>query len=196
MFSAPIPGSTVQPGLLPGMNSAAAYGGPKFRYALAYCWNENLPLWLWVMLNPSTATEEATDPTTDQCLCFTMRLSKQEEREAGGLAIVNLFAYRATDKKELLPPNPDPIGPENDEWIQQILGSGRISKIIVAWGNPPKRRSFAPTYRGRVGDVLRLLREASPDICQLGESSTRKGAPPHPLPLPGNTPLRPYKGEN
>ena len=99
MFDAPPLGNTAR---FRG-DAAAVFGDDdkeEFRYALARCWDHNLPLWLWVMLNPSTATESENDRTVNRCLDFTWRLSRQK---AGGLVIVNLFAHRATEWRELSP---------------------------------------------------------------------------------------------
>ena len=167
--------------------NAAAFSDDESRmcrYAWASCWNPNLPLWMWVMLNPSKATENRDDPTANRCLSFTKRPAKQE---AGGLVIVNLFARRATDRKKIDLNSDRDVGADNDKWIQLILKSERVSKIIAAWGNDGH-------FTGRRRDVLRLLRESGIGIFQLGKS-TRHGAPRHPLYLHGDTPIVPY-GKN
>ena len=62
-----------------------------YRYALTRVWNPAGRKALFVMLNPSTATEVQNDPTVERC-----------ERRAralgcGAFRVVNIFAYRATD---------------------------------------------------------------------------------------------------
>ena len=184
MFDAPPLGNTAR---FRG-DAAAVFGDDdkeEFRYALARCWDHNLPLWLWVMLNPSTATESENDRTVTRCLDFTWRLSRQK---AGGLVIVNLFAHRATEWRELRRVH-NPVGSANDEWIQRILQSGRISKIILAWGNPGQK-NFSDSRRR---DVLHLLHDSGSQLFQLGEK-TQKGAPPHPVRLLNDSPLCLYQG--
>ena len=163
----------------------------KFRYVWAHCWNENLPLWMWVMLNPSMATEEKDDPTVNRCVNFTKRLSGQG---AGGLVVVNLFAYRATDPYEVDLHSHRHVGAGNDDWIRLILESGRISRIIAAWGNDGH-------FTARRKDVARLLRKEAEDrsipLSRIG-TSTNEGAPRHPSPrarrwLPDDSPLHPYR---
>ena len=175
-------------------NGAAVFGDgdkEKFRYALARCWDRNLLLWLWVMLNPSKATERQDDPTVDRCLGFTRRLSGQE---AGGLVVVNLFARRAGNPKDIDLCSDSDVGPNNDEWIRLILKSGRISRIIAAWGDDEH-------FTSRRKAIARLLREETENknirFSQIG-SSTKRGAPRHPSPraqrwLPNDSPLCPYR---
>ena len=186
MFDAPPLGSTVR---FRG-DAAAVFGDDdkeEFRYALARCWDHNLPLWLWVMLNPSTATESENDRTVNRCLDFTRRLSKQE---AGGLVIVNLFAFRATNPENVdfySDPNPH-VGRNNDEWMRLIFKSGQISRIIAAWGNNGH-------FTNRRKTVERFLREQADDrnilISQINRG-TQDGAPRHPSRLPNDSPLCPY----
>ena len=171
--------------------AAAAFGDDsreEFRYALAHCWDDNLPLWLWVMFNPSSATEFESDRTVDRCLHFTRRLSQQK---AGGFVIVNLFAFRTTHPEDIdyySDPSPD-VGRSNDEWMRLILESGRISRIVVAWGNCGHR-----TERRKM--VMRFLRKQADargiPISQLG-CGTRHGAPSHPARLSNDSPLCPYR---
>ena len=159
-----------------------------FRYALAHCFNEDSKPLMWVMLNPSTATQTDPDMTVTKCLEFTKRIAEREGEESGGLVIVNLFAYRATNWRELRRPRricSDPVGPENDEWIQRTLRSGQISKIVVAWGG--KGREFPE----RRDNVKRLLRGERIPIFQLGASV--EGEPRHPSRAPYAEQLCPYR---
>ena len=174
IFDAPPLGSTAR---FCG-NGAAVFSDDdeeKFRYALACCWDYNLPLWLWVMLNPSKATERQDDPTIDRCLGFTRRLSGQE---AGGLVVVNLCARCAGNSKDIDLCSDFDVGPNNDEWIRLILKSGHISRIIAAWRDDGH-------FTSRRMTVVRLLREETKNknipFFQIGDS-TKRGAPRHPSP--------------
>ncbi len=87
----------------------------------------------------------------------------------GGINVVNLFALRATDPAELKT-HPDPVGPDNDLWITNTIGSG---VAVAAWG----ANAFAQI---RAQGVLAQLNERR--ILCLGR--TKSGAPRHPLYVP------------
>lgn len=136
----------------------------KYRYLLWRQWNYKAPL-LFVMLNPSTADEQVSDPTVSRCIVKAQRLG------FGGLRVVNLFAYRSTDPKQLHHAH-DPVGPGNDDCIlAAAMGSG---KIICAWGAGGK-------YRSRDSDVYWMLRGQGYELYCLRFSN---GSPHHPLYLP------------
>lgn len=133
-----------------------------YRYLLTRRWGEG-GLLLYVMLNPSTATEERNDPTIERC-----------ERRArmlghGGLAVANLFGFRATYPADLRAA-PDPVGPENDAVLMQAAaGAGTI---LCGWGNHGALMGRGPLVAGQ-------LRGTGRPVCHLG--LTRDGHPRHPL---------------
>ncbi|MCV2879201.1 DUF1643 domain-containing protein [Sedimentimonas flavescens] len=148
--------------------SVAVYSDcEKYRYLLTRIWQEGAPKALFIMLNPSTATEVQNDPTVERC-----------ERRAralgfGGFRVTNIFAYRATDPK-VMRAQPDPVGPGNDAAIRESLdwASGAEDRVICAWGS-----HGAHLERGAA--VERLLRASGRDLHHLG--LTKSGAPKHPL---------------
>lgn len=81
---------------------------------------------LWIMLNPSTADEVTNDRTIKRCIDFSQRWGYRR------MEVCNLFAYRATDPKELKRVS-DPVGPENKTEI--ISAAADADRIICAWGN-------------------------------------------------------------
>lgn len=96
----------------------------------------------FVGLNPSTADATQDDPTIRRCVRFA--------REWGfaRLKVVNLYALRATDPKQLWLAD-DPVGPENDHVISLVFGGS--DKIVAAWGAtaPDERVSeFIETFGG------------------------------------------------
>ena len=144
-----------------------------FRYAFGRWWgNGDLATTaIWVLLNPATGdTERRHRPTLDRCI--------SRSRTAGytGLVIVNLFAFRDTDPRNLRSA-PDAVGPANDEVLRVITKAG--AQTIVAWG-------IHGRLHGRSGLVGSLL--DSP-MC-LG--ITQRGEPRHPLYVPGDTKLVPW----
>lgn len=115
------------------------------------------------MLNPSTADEMKNDPTVERC-----------ERRArangfGAFCVVNIFAWRATDPRELLQAQ-DPIGPENDLAI--LEKAYWADQIIVAWG-------VYGEFRRRGATVLELLMSEGHALYHLG--LTKAKHPRHPL---------------
>lgn len=139
-----------------------------YRYILGRFWEpqETAPI-TWVMINPSTATAKKNDPTIRRCIFYSQR------EGAGGLYVVNLFAQRTSNPRELK--NwPDPIGPGNDQWIRWAVR--RASRVIVAWG------ARAGNWPGRVEEVVNIIEsEHSLGAWCLGRCSN--GQPRHPLML-------------
>ena len=134
----------------------------RYRYALTRVWAPGRQL-LVVMLNPSTATETANDPTVERC-----------ERRAramgfGGFRVVNLFAFLATDPRALRAVA-DPVGPDNDA----ALGAGAVwaEAILCGWGGHG-------ALLGRDRAVAATLRAQTRPLWHLG--LTRQGQPKHPL---------------
>ena len=82
----------------------------QYRYTLTRVWSLERGLVLFVGLNPSTADAERDDPTVRRCVGYARRWG------FGGVLVANLFAYRATDPRDLLAVS-YPIGPRNDEVI-------------------------------------------------------------------------------
>jgi len=97
-----------------------------YRYSLSRIWNDNLPMVMFIMLNPSIADAEIDDPTIRRCIGFAKSWG------FGGLCVGNLFAYRATNPKELLNIN-DPIGSENINFLNDMFNKSEI--CVFAWGN-------------------------------------------------------------
>lgn len=130
----------------------------------------------FVMLNPSTADAEQDDPTIRRCVHYAERWG------FGRLAVANLYAYRATNPKALYGVE-DPVGPENDHWIQELASDA--AEVIVAWG---AQRGPIP---GRDGRALELIDAAGliPQALEL----TDGGYPRHPLYVRGDVERFPYR---
>ena len=134
-----------------------------YRYTLTRVWNPAGPKALFVMLNPSTATEVQNDPTVERC-----------ERRAralgfGAFRVCNIFAFRATDPR-VMRAQIAPVGPENDTAIaESALWADRI---ICAWGTHGAHRARGPA-------VERVLRGTGRRLYHLGLS--KAGHPKHPL---------------
>jgi len=134
-----------------------------YRYLLTRTWDAGGRRALFVMLNPSTATEVQNDPTVERC-----------ERRArvlgyGAFRVCNIFAYRATDPK-VMRAAADPVGPGNDAAIAD--SAPWADAIVCAWGS---HGDFLD--RGRT--VEALLRATGRPLYHLG--LTKGGQPRHPL---------------
>lgn len=145
----------------------------KYRYSLTRHWHSGSPDVAWVLLNPSTADMTIDDPTIRRCMDFSMRLG------FGGMYLVNLFAFRATDPK-IMEQSPNPVGPDNEH---SIVIAGKHDKVIVAWGNHG-------SYLDQDKEGLELLSYGGAEINCLG--ITKTGQPKHPLYLRADTELQPY----
>jgi hypothetical protein len=126
---------------------------------------------LWVMLNPSTATDTKDDATIRKCIGFSQRWY------CTFMSVVNLYAARSTDPKGLKK-MADPVGPENDKTI--VHEAAHTDLIVLAWGN-------LPTYAKRRGRaVLWLLKPWVTHTLGI----TKAGFPRHPSRAPYSTELR------
>ena len=151
----------------------------KYRY-LWECevntWTDTLERCVWIMLNPSTADEKAADPTIKRCAGYSQAWG------FGGLVVVNLFAWRATDPAELKVAA-DPIGPLADEAILKMAIDAPL--VICAWG------AHGSLYN-REAEVVGLLQPHSKRLNLKCFGFTNGGQPKHPLRLPKDAPLEDY----
>ncbi len=153
-----------------GRSTAVLSACGAYRYRLGRRWGREAPL-CFVMLNPSTADDNADDPTIRKCIGFAMRLG------FGSIDVVNLFAYRATDPRELRRAGFQ-IGPHNDGWIDIAVRETRRlgGEVVCAWG--AHARGLA-----RPAQVLdRIIRHAGVQPMVLERCAD--GTPSHPLMLP------------
>lgn len=147
----------------------------KYRYLLLRTWDHTLPRCLYVMLNPSTADADIDDPTIRSCI----RLAK--EKGFGGLAVVNLYAWRATDPKNLPAKQSEAMGSSNLRAIETAVS--QCTTVICAWGAHP----YAARNVAGALDIIRLYQHTP--YCF---GVTQSGAPKHPLYIKSGTPLIPF----
>lgn len=105
-----------------------------YRYWLCREWSPGLDSLVWLMLNPSTADATQDDPTIRRCMGFARRWGY------GGITVVNLYAYRATNPRDLLTAA-DPVGPENDRYCptpegKWHLGLDGLENISFGYAQP------------------------------------------------------------
>ncbi|TDL76007.1 DUF1643 domain-containing protein [Palleronia sediminis] len=151
-------------------DSVAIYSDCEhYRFELTRIWDAGGARALFVMLNPSTATEIQNDPTVERC-----------ERRAralgfGGFRVCNIFAWRATDPRELRRVA-DPVGAANDAAI--VAGCAWADRTVCAWGTHG-------SLLGRGPAVEALMRAQGVTLNHLG--LTKDGHPKHPLYIPYST---------
>ena len=139
-----------------------------YRYRLERRWADG-PKALFIMLNPSTADAEKDDPTIRRCISFAKR------EGCGGLIVVNLFAFRATEPDALLLAD-DPIGPDNPGALAAAVADCD-GPLIAAWGAWPGARAAGEAVVRKLGPRARCL------------GLTKAGSPRHPLYVAGDAPL-------
>ncbi|HLO83574.1 MAG TPA: DUF1643 domain-containing protein [Nostocaceae cyanobacterium] len=140
----------------------------NYRYLLGRKWDINQSQVTFVMLNPSTADHQQDDPTLRKCINFAKSWGY------GSLEVVNLFAYRATNPRELRQVN-EPVGTKNNYYLE--LAIKKASLIILAWGTKG-------SFQKRDQEVINFLSDQQPLYC-LG--LTKHGYPRHPLYVKNDT---------
>lgn len=153
-----------------------------YRYSLERQWNPDAPTVLWVMLNPSTADGFVDDPTI-------RKVRLLSDRNGFGEAIVvNLFAFRATDPKQLqaewnpghVGSNEPIVGRDNDAHIR--AAANRAKRVVIAWGAKIPRIMMPE----RIEAVRELLKKEG-HLALWALKLTVKGEPHHPLYQPNET---------
>lgn len=149
-----------------GQTSEALYSPcGAYRYALTRAWDDRGPRLLYLLLNPSTATEAQNDPTISRCQKRANLLGY------GSFRVVNLFAFRATDPADLKQSS-DPIGPQNRVALRESTLDWRPELVICGWG-------VHGSHLGQSAQVRHLLQDWGIPLWHLG--LTQSGEPRHPL---------------
>lgn len=132
-----------------------------------------------IMVNPSTADAEKDDATIRKLRGFGAR------NGWGRLIVGNLFAYRATDVRELARVT-DPVGlPHNDLHLMRMFRDA--DRIVFAWGPLAKQPKW---HRERWLKVLALI-DNGRQTFSIG-APAKCGHPKHPLMLSYSCPIIPW----
>lgn len=131
-----------------------------------------------IMVNPSTADAQQDDPTIRKVLGFAKRF------HCDRIIVGNKFAFRSTDVDGLRSIS-DPIGPDNDKHIEQILRDGDTH--VAAWGSLGK---IPEVLRSRWKDIVRIADRVGVRLHCIGFNAD--GSPRHPLMTSYNTILSPW----
>lgn len=150
-----------------------------YRYRLERTLSGTGPVAAIFGVNPSTADAEIDDQTIRKDLGFAKRLGWSKIIKG------NKFALRSTDVRQLRTARA-PIGPENDEHLEQIMRDADIH--VAAWG-PLAKLPKSLRYRWRA--VVAIAdRVGCPLMCW---GTAQDGQPRHPLMLAYDTKLIPWK---
>jgi len=138
------------------------------RYILNRTWNaQHRGIVNFIMLNPSTADDVFDDATIRRCIGFAKRWG------FSGLVVTNLFAFRATDPKDLrklAATNPAyAVGDGNTDWIEQE--AAKAEAVVCAWGNGG----------GLLGRDLWIANRLLENHDLLCIRRTKEGNPVHPV---------------
>ena len=151
-----------------------------YRYRLERFASPHATLTAVLMVNPSTADADQDDATIRKLRGF------GERNQWGQIIVGNLFAYRATDVRDLGKVS-DPVGPENDDHLMRLLAEA--DQVVCAWG--PIRKQ-PKVWRNRYLDVLGLIHGTGLDPLCIGEPA-KCGHPKHPLMLSYSSPIQKWK---
>lgn len=136
----------------------------QYRYILTRRFDADNPkVCNFIMLNPSTADEKKNDPTVARCCKYAQRWGY------GALIVTNIFAYRATDPKEMRA-QADPVGLCNFRYL--VSAADKSDFIVCAWGT---HGAFGD--RGKI--TVRTLEGCGFELHCL--EITKHGHPKHPL---------------
>jgi hypothetical protein len=143
------------------------------RYVLRREWMGNGGVVNFIMLNPSTADDVFDDATIRRCVGFAKRWG------FSGIAVTNLFAYRATNPADLIALLNTSggwhlaVGEDNTAHIDREAKAAKA--IVCAWGDNCDRMPSYANHRSL--DVIGMLR----DYDLLCIRRTVKGNPAHPV---------------
>lgn len=170
-------GTAIGPTRLHRTGTAVFSDDYRFRYRLersrvATLFNQPTGTAVFVMLNPSVADDKVDDPTLLQCKWFAFELMG-----AAKLIVVNLYAFRATDPRDLVSAQ-YPVGPDNDRHILGALNEANAG-VVVAWG--------AKAQKSRVQWLADQAMHAGKPLWCLEKN--KDGSPRHPLYVSRSTTL-------
>jgi hypothetical protein len=161
--------------LPPGIRGNACFSPDRcFRYCLERRWDDSLPQFTYVLLNPSEAGGDRDDPTSRKLHALTVA------NGGGGYELVNLFAMVDTHQEGLH--YPEAIGETREANDERIVTAADKSEVLVlGWGEGNGAGSGAAArkagVRKRAEEVWPLVRDRRPQCFKRNAS----GSPVHPL---------------
>lgn len=159
---------------------AVLSGCGLYRYLLERHWDTNKHALGFLMLNPSTADAMEDDPTIRRCIGFA------KSNGYGSIYVGNLFAWRATDPKDLPTDREVAMGARRDFFLRRM--SYQCRNIVAAWGSKVPKfvdRAFLLESIWHTQDGFAIKAKC------LG--TTKNGMPRHPLYVKADQPLVDFK---
>jgi hypothetical protein len=143
----------------------------KYRYALWRIWDVFKPFVMFIGLNPSTANEDADDPTIESCRRIAIN------NGYGGFYMMNCWAFISSD------PSLIKSNPMSDEWNDNALAviASKCGDVVFAWGNFKIVKELGRDKQ---------LEEMFPRALVIGRN--KNGSPKHPLYQKSTTKLTYY----
>lgn len=158
--------------------SAVISSCQQYRYRLDRRIQDAGPVYAFFGINPSTADANLDDHTVRKWIGFCKRWG------ASRFIVGNVFAYRATDVRQLARVA-DPYGPEMTHHLAEIIREADV--LVPCWGAISK----APkALHGSFTDMATQLQASGKPVKCFGR--TKHGDTLHPLMLAYSTPLVPF----
>ena len=133
-------------------------------------------------LNPSTATQERSDPTV-------ARVQKVAEQHGfDSFVMLNLYPVRATDWSELPTKVDSDAYARNLDEMEKLIAHYSLPTLWAAWGETVTQRSYFMRARD---DLHARVAKLSPQWVMFGEP-TASGHPRHPSRLSYDWKFHPY----
>lgn len=132
---------------------------------------------LAIALNPSTANEEALDPTSRNIECLA------KDNCCDSWYLVNLYPLRTPKPRELPAIEDADLSNQNLAFIQKLIQDPdyKISKVLLCWGNHVDRH---PYLRALSLEITKIINESKKPSFYM--ELTGAGHPYHPSPMPVN----------
>lgn len=140
------------------------------RYALGTIGTK--PLFV-IGLNPSTADDKKPDPTITKVIGFA------EQNGYDSFVMLNLYAQRATDPKNLDGTLDSKLHSENLAHILKALEKHSSVSILAAWS---EKVSVRPYFKTCISDIYAKAKSVNANWLQIG--LTKSGHPRHPSRAP------------
>lgn len=160
-------------GLFDREDSGAEFSEDRvYRYTLWRIWDAALPQVAFIGLNPSTADETVNDPTIAGCI------RRSKTNGYGGMWMLNLFAFRATDPK-VMKAHPSPVGPDNDAKLLEV--AHKVKTVVGCWGAHGDHTGLSKLPHSRSQQVIDLMNENGVMLWRYDAPLTKNAQPRHPL---------------
>lgn len=171
---------------IPDYDGVVASEDGKYRFVLTRRWENDLPMAVWCLINPSTASATRDDMTSKKVRGFTKRQVRPNGKPIyGGYVLVNPYAFRATDISDLYAAHKlgfDVVGAENMEWVERAFRLSHDGRVFFGWGAKTGPRPEV------IGAVIALAQKVGVTPYAFGVNIS-DGSPRHPQMTGYVTPL-------